>query len=742
MSLTPRFRPQWLLPLLLLLAGTARADGFIIIEDERYHAPRVRRILPKYFPLQVKSHKVDVDLGESLAETKIDQVFYNPNGFQMEGTYIFPIPPGAAFDRLKLTINGKEVAGEVLDRDKAREIYEGIVRKMRDPALVEYMDGGMFRARIFPIPARGDTRVKLEYSQILPREGTLREYRYPLNTEKFSSAPLQSVSITCRIETKRDIGTIYSPTHAVDVTRSGSKKATAGMEQKNVLPDRDFQLFFSTSGTDVGLDLLTHRLPGQEGYFLAILAPKHDLAPDRVLPKDIVFVLDTSGSMADDGKLGQAKGALRYCISKLSPKDRFGVIEFATEARPFRTGLVQASAEEKAAAKSFIEGLEARGGTNIHDALTKALLPLEGREKDRPYLICFLTDGLPTVGVTQSSELLNAIKKMNDDRARLFAFGVGYDVNTHLLDKVAEENGGSPQYVSPKENIEVKVSSFYDRIAKPVLTDLAMEIDGVWTKDIYPKKIPDLFHGSQVILLGRYKGEGSHAVRLSGSLLGERREFVFDASFPQESKRQPIPRLWAMRKVGYLLDQIRLHGESKEVKDEVVRLAKKYGIITPYTSYLVVEEGELAAGGPLPAPTRALREQLRRLGDGRARGSVAEAPKKMREEKGKDSQDISGGLQVMKGRRHLGGAGEERDSFQKAIRLEEFIRQVGGKTFYQSGSVWVDSEAPETQEPRRIQYLSEEYFKLLKEKPELAKYLAIGPRVKVQLADALYEIAE
>ncbi|MCZ6603157.1 MAG: VIT domain-containing protein, partial [Planctomycetota bacterium] len=635
-----QFRSLWVLSLLLLLPATAQAQGFIVVDDDRYHPPHVRKIWPRYFPLQIKSHRVDTDLTGSLARTKIDQVFYNPNPIQMEGTFIFPIPAGAAFDELRLTMNGKEVAGEILDRDKARQIYEGIVRKMRDPALVEFMDGGMFKARIFPIPARGDTRVKLQYSQILPREASLREYRYPLKTQRFTSAPIETLSITCRIETNQDLNNIYSPTHSVDVTRSGSNKATVGMELKNVTPERDFQLFFSTSGKAVGLDLITHHRPAEEGFFLAILSPHHELDRKKILPKDLVFVLDTSGSMADDGKLVQAKAALRNCISRLGAEDRFSVIEFATEARVFRQGLVPATDEMKEAAKAFIDDLEARGGTNIHDALIRALEPLDGRDSNRPYMVCFLTDGLPTVGITASGDLLNAIRKKNGERARIFTFGVGYDVNTHLLDKVAEENRGSRQYVSPEENIEVKVSSFYDRISHPVMTDLILKVDGVWTKDIYPRRIPDLFYGSQVILLGRYKGEGSHAIRLSGSFLGEQKEFVFEGTFAKEAKRPAIPRLWALRKVGYLLDQIRLNGDSKEVKDEIVRLAKKYGIITPYTSYLVMEEGEVAGLPPLPAPRRALRRHFGEKHLDAGAEATRGAPRAMRLSKGKGSQDL------------------------------------------------------------------------------------------------------
>ena len=208
MTMRSQLRSLWILSLLLLLPATAQAQGFIVVDDDRYHPPHVRRIWPRYFPLQIKSHRVDTDLTGSLARTNIDQVFYNPNPIQMEGTYIFPIPAGAVFDELRLTINGKEVAGEILDRDKARQIYEGIVRKMRDPALVEFMDGGMFKARIYPIPARGDTRVKLQYSQILPREVSLREYRYPLKTQRFTSAPIETLSMTCRIETSQDLNNI------------------------------------------------------------------------------------------------------------------------------------------------------------------------------------------------------------------------------------------------------------------------------------------------------------------------------------------------------------------------------------------------------------------------------------------------------------------------------------------------------------------------------------------------------
>ncbi|MBI3947596.1 MAG: VWA domain-containing protein, partial [Armatimonadetes bacterium] len=590
-----RHTPWWLSVLVLfLVAAPALADGFIV--------PSPLPDVPRPPNLAVRYHHVDVTIRNGVATTHIDQVFHNDFGRELEGTYIFPLPEDAAVSDFTMWLDGKPLTGRMLAKDEARRIYESYVRKRIDPALLEYVGRGMFQARVFPIPARGDKRIELSYSQVVPFDAGLYAYRYPLNTERFSSRPLEEVSVRVAIESPAPLKAIYSPTHEVDVQRKGETRATASYEQKGVKPDKDFHLYFGVSEKDFGLNLLactpevTEKAKGgADGFFLLMLAPKTGLEESRKLAKDITFVLDTSGSMAGE-KIEQARDALKFALGNLNPGDRFNLIPFSGDVEPFRPELVPATPAAIKAARAFVEEIQARGGTNINDALLAALRQQAPRP-GAPAMVVFLTDGLPTVGVTDVKQILANVEKARVGETRLFVFGVGDDVNTHLLDRLSGGNGGVSEYVRPGEDLEVKVSSFYTKIATPVLANLELDYGGAEAYDVYPKRLPDLFAGSQVLVFGRYRHSGRFDVTLKGSVGGNLRRFTYPADFVGEERGSGfIPRLWATRKVGTLLDEIRLHGQNKELVDEVTRLGLEYGIVTPYTSSLVEEDVRLDGG--------------------------------------------------------------------------------------------------------------------------------------------------
>ncbi len=777
--------------LLAIPAGAALADGFIIIPEPPL--PPIDRT--SYFPLSVKFHRVTVTIEDQVATTEVDQSFYNPNNVDLEGMYLFPLPTDAAISKFSMYMDGKEVEGELLDRDKARGIYEGIVRRMKDPALLEYVDRGAFKARVFPIPARGEKRVRLSYQQVVPAEGGLAEYRYPLNTEKFSLRPLEDVTVTATIKSSSGpVGNIFSPSHPVEIVRLEGGGARVSFEAKNVTPDRDFVCFFDRADKDkaVGLSVVTHKPVGtsEDGYFLMLLAPRHE-AGAAVMPKDVVFIMDTSGSMAGE-KMEQARGALRYCLSSLDARDRFAVIDFATEVRSFREKLEPAAKETVAAAIEYVNAMKARGGTDIHGALTRALA-LEGAE-DRPFLVVFVTDGQPTIGVTVPDEIERAVKAARENRpkkgagARIFVFGVGTDLNASLLDRIAEQNQGTREYVGPGESIEIKVSRFFDKVASPVLSGVSLEVLGLETHDIYPKPLPDLFRGGELAIVGRYKGEGPKAIKVRGTFGDKSVELVFEATFGKDPKAPFLPRVFAVRKVGFLLDQIRLHGEKEELKQEVVRLAKEFGIITPYTSYLVVEDEKEIAGrvgrdwresAPADALAR-LGRALDRDGDDYARAEE-EARRALagKAGSGTGAADAPASAQLAAGEaaKQLGGQGGatspppaapepgaelkgyfgERGRFAEGEKdkkawddlAEQAEREAGAlikivedRTFYRHGDTWVDGalKLDSGLEVTRVVYLSDAYFKLASDRPAVARFLALGPRVKLVEGGRIYEV--
>ncbi|MFH1421998.1 MAG: VIT domain-containing protein, partial [Planctomycetota bacterium] len=565
--------------------STVLANGIIIPREEtRRRTPQPPQ------PAAVVEAKLYVKISDQMAVTTVEEIFENPNNFPLEGEFIFPLPADAAISDFSFWIDGKEMKGELLDVDKARGIYTQIVRSMKDPALLEYVGTKLFRLSIFPIPAQAESKVKLTFTEVLKNDSGICTYRYPHSTNKYSPKPLNKALINVDISSRVPLKSIYSPSHNIDVVKKDDHSAKVSYEATNVLPDKDFILYYTLSEKDFGLNFLTFRKAGEDGYFMAFLSPKQEISAGDIAAKDIIFVLDTSGSMITEGdKMKQAQKALEFCVNSLSSGDKFNIISFATEPRKFRDSLVDGTKENTQAAVEFVKGLRAAGGTNINDALLMALGMFSS--SDKPKLVVFITDGEPTISVTEPKQILDNVKNANKLGVRIFTFGVGYDVNAYLLDKIAEDHRGAREYITPEENIEVKVSNFYNKIAYPVLADVSIRFDGVDIYDMSPNNLPDLFKGAQLAILGRYKGEGHKAVRLKGKINGAEKEYIYEANFKEKDDIcDYIPRLWAISRIGYLLDQIRLNGEKAELKTEVVKLAKEFGILTPYTSYLVVED--------------------------------------------------------------------------------------------------------------------------------------------------------
>ncbi len=708
-------RRRWLLALLsigllLATAAPAWADGIIIPEPPWPPGPEPPwppGPAPEPIWLTIRYHRVTVTIENQVATTRVDQVFVNEHDWEAEGTYIFPLPPGATVSKFTMWVDGEPIEAKVLSADEARAIYEDIVRRRRDPALLEYVGRDVVQARIFPIPPGGERRIQLEYTQVLPLEGGMVRYVYPLDTERFSARPLEEVSIRVDIRSPIPLKAVYSPTHQDQVYIDRKEyQATVGYEETDVRPDRDFQLVYTVGKEEVGLTLLTYREPPDDGFFLLLVAPP--LHAERVQPKDVLLVLDVSGSMQGE-KIEQAKDALVYVLEHLNPEDRFNVIAFSTGVRSWARGLRPAS--EAPEARRWVERLEATGGTDIHSALLEALAQAD---RERPTVLIFLTDGQPTEGVMEIGRILEAVRRAIPANVRLFPFGVGDDVNTVLLDTLAQEHRGAPAYVRPGERIDEAVSAFYARVQAPVLTDISLDFGNVVVEDVYPRPLPDLFAGTQLVLVGRYRGSGPVRIRLVGETEGEKREFVYEGTFRSEGGDAFIPRLWAARKIGYLLTQIRLYGERKEWVDAVIDLSVRYGIITPYTSFLIREDVFTEAGREEAA------EQLRALPAAPAAGGGA--------------VDLA---QEQAGLRDIGGVG----GVPMPREAAQVVRHVGSKTFFLREGVWTDAEFdPARMTPVQVQFGSDAYFDLLASRPEWGPYLALGEQVVFVAEGTAYEV--
>ena len=569
----------------IVLAGgaTALADGMIV---------PVRPDLPVRGQWSVKYHHVKITVRDQVASVHIDQAFVNNGRGDLEVEYLFPIPPGAAVKGMTMVVDGKELTGRLMKAEEARKIYEDIVRRKKDPALLEYVGYGLYRTRAFPLQPGKPANVIVTYETVCKKDRDLVEVFYPLNTEKFSAKKIEDVSVRVDIKARADITAVYSPTHDLKKDKDDPRHVVATYHVKNEAPDIDFQVYYRAANEKIGATVLTHRGdPKADGYFLALVSPNPKLADQAAGSKDIVVVLDHSGSMAQDRKLDQAKEALRYVLSSLNVEDRFNVVAFCDSVDSFFPKLADATKDNVSEALDMLDRIEATGGTNIHEAVTAGMGMFGGG--GRPGYLLFLTDGIPTVGERNEGKIIKAAKEANSAKARMFAFGVGYDVNVRLIDNLVKANRGLSDYVRPKEPLESKISRLYDKIKKPLMTDVAVSFKGVRSKMTYPQELPDLFSGGQIVLVGRYDKGGRSKMKVTGKLLGADQSFSYKVVLDKHSetnKNKFVERLWAVRRIGFLLDEIQLNGESKEVIDELIRLSTTYGIMTPYTSFLA-EEG-------------------------------------------------------------------------------------------------------------------------------------------------------
>lgn len=721
------------------LAPGLAAQG-VIVPDRCRPCTRPTELPPS---LPVESVTIDTRIEGQVATTHVTQVFRNETGATLEGTYLFPIPSDASVSEFAIWDGDRRLAGEVRSREEARRIYDSIVRRRRDPGLLEYAGENLFQASIFPILPRSTKKLELVYTQVLKAENGTVGYRYPLGLGR-NAAPVERVSGRVEIRADRGVRTVYSPSHELDVRRSaGDRRAAVSFETDGRRERRDFQLFFNLAEGAVGLSLFTYREPGKDGYYLLLLTPRSDAAGREYAAKDVVYVLDTSGSMAEEGKMEKARRALVFGLRGLGPEDRFNVVAFSGDTRLMETGLVRADARGKARGVEFVEGLRAVGGTNINDALLAGLAQFDGGG-DRPRLLVFLTDGLPTVGETSPERIVENARRRRPRDVRLFTFGVGYDVNTRLLDRVAAENGGTAEYVEPREDLEVKVSSFFDKVNHPVLTDLRLDLGEVRTDQVYPRELPDLFRGTQVALVGRYRNDRELrgvTARLSGRASPRREVLTYPGlRFPLRDERHEfLPRLWATRRVGWLMEQIRTYGESRELRDEVVELGTRYGIVTPYTSYLALEPGAQDAAQAQDFAGGVAGGRVRPELRGRRQVSP---PAPMAPPPPPPSAPVAttgaGAVQASKAAR----AQQEAVSLDGIVVTSATVQTVGNKTFYLRDGTWTDSELesagrlPET----RLEFGSEAYFGLLKREPELARYFALGERVAVVSGGRIYRV--
>lgn len=725
---------------LAFVAGRAEAIGLLVPTE------------PGVPALKLVSHRVEVEVNERGAVTRVVQEFDNPTPRALEANYLFPLPQGATVDEFALWMNGTRETGKVLERKEARRVYENIVRRAKDPGLIEYVDAELFQARIFPIPANGRQRVELTYSHLVEYEGGLHRYVYPMKTDQAATRTLEDFTLSLRIKGKLPIRNLYSPTHKID-TRTKGARAAASFEKAGFSLADDFVLYWAVDDQDVGLTLLSYQEGDDPGYFLLLASPRDDLREQEIIGKRVSFVIDTSGSMAGE-KIDAVKGALDDWLSRLGEDDLFNVISFGGFADSFSERMVAASRQSVRRARDFVKAIEPLGGTNIDEALQLALSTATGSDKV-PHMLVFLTDGRPTVGETDPARILARVAQQAGRTTRVFVFGVGDDVNTVLLDKLATAQGGSSMYLAGDASAEHALKAFYDRISHPVLSDLTLEVKGARIFGTHPKKLPDLFKGGQVVLLGRYRGGGPVQVTVKGQSKRGVRAFTYSGQLARgRTEARFIPRLWAQRQVALLLEQIRDQGEAPDLVEEVTQLATAFGIVTPYTSYLVVEPGfesqppeppgrprplprpgpppallrgdaadDLGAFAPEPEATAAAAP-----GDfggvmGR-RDKSARAPRRLLEQKS--------GAGAVAAAKEIGRLRESTVATERKVATK--VARALGRSFRFEQGFFADEKADPKDQVLQVKTYTEAYFRALARRPDLKEALSLAERVRVQVA--------
>ncbi len=653
---------------------------------------------------------VQVTVSGRVARVTVEEWFRN-NGFVMdEGIYHFPLPGEAVFSSYSLWQGDQELRGEAMDATQARSIYEAIVRRKRDPALIELAGHGLIRASVFPINPGETRKITLRYTQLLDRAGDAWRFRY-LGDRNRQTAPR---SFRLQVDSAARFGDPFSPTHQVQIHRRDNQiDITLGDNASS----GDFELLLPLGRGLVGLSLVPHHPAGEDGYFMLLLAP--GAATDAAaMRRDLVAVIDVSGSMSGE-KIEQARSAMIQLLGSLRDGDRFRLVAFSSGVRRYAQGWTIATADARRDATAWIRSLQSEGGTNIAGALTEAFA--QSPAEQSLGVVVFLTDGQPTGNETDPERIAERAEQ-GRGRFRVFAFGVGDDVNTYLLDRLTERARGTTEYVRPGENIERAIGSLSSKIATPVLTDVALTTgSGVELYDLQPPSLPDLFAGDEMVVFGRYRGARSaeQSVTVRGSRNGRQEEFTTRFADPTDDQARYIEQLWASRKAGALSREIRLRGQTRETLDALKQLALRYGILTEYTSYLVQEPTiamrEEAVNRFMSAPAAAPADQAGASSVGRAARdrSMADANK----------------LQEV-----VVTAEKEQAGFDAVLRARSGVnptQRVAGRLFILRDSTWTDLNHGDSLRVVTVEPYSDAYFALLRALPDLGASAALEPAVLV-----------
>ena len=718
-----RCRPLSLL--VALFASTAAVGAQGLVEPVPSRPGPLPR--PAADAVTIIASEVTVAIAGREARIDVDDRIRNAGPLTAEARWLFPLPRDAAFTGFTLWNGETALEGEMLDRDRAQAIYEAIVRRRRDPALLTLAGHGLVRSQVFPIGAGEERRVRLRTVQLLDRAGDALRFRYRLpRTDQGAGTALaaaRTLTVTI-LDRAGDLAEPWSPTHALRAQRERGQlrvtiDATTGGDVELLLPRRR---------PLAALGHVVHAPRGEDGYAMLVVAPPRTESTLAVA-RDLTLVVDVSGSMSG-AKLEQARAGLRHALGTLGPRDRFRLVAFASTVREFRPGFTIADRAALEEADRFVESLRADGGTNLDAALAVALrepTPRDGPATERLPIALVLTDGLPSVG-ERDPEKLAAAAEGALGRTRVFTLGVGADVNTFLLDRLAQAGRGSAEYVAPGAAVEATLATIFRRIARPVLTDLRLVSAPVTLTLQEPAVLPDLFDGDEVVLFARYRGVGRGALVLEGLRDGRRERIAIEADFPaQHESDDYVARLWATRRIGTLTRTARLEGASDAIVREIRELGLRHGILTEYTAFLVQEPAIAVHGGPAAPAAAPPMDRALRGGVG-ARDAMVGDVAVQRAKASSEAQKVTS----------LAAADAEADRRLQELaapsgrgRPTPVVRRAGGRVFVARGGEWTDAAHTGSLPVVTVAPYSPAWFALARALPEFARCLAVGETLVV-----------
>jgi len=662
-------------------------------------------------PVQVTGVDVQVRIIDQAATTSFTISLHNPGRVMAEAEMLLPVPLGAVIGKFDFDGAGAESSAALLPVAEARRIYDDIVRRYKDPALMQFAGLNLVRTSVFPVPPAGNQTIRFSYEHVLAASGNRVDYELP-RTEALSYRTPWTVRVV--LNSSRPVAGVYSPSHELSLDRRSEQVISATVTKASQLDPGPLRLSYLVGGEGVAASLFAYPDPKVGGgYFLMLagLPPAKHEGPG--LPREVTIVLDRSGSMAGD-KWKQARAAALQIIAGLAESEHFNLLAYSNQVDVLFSAPVPRTPDNEKAAQRFLESLRPTGGTNIHDALSEAL-------RQKPVAGClpmvlFLTDGLPTIGNTSEKSIRELATGHNPHARRVFTFGVGTDVNAPLLEALSDATHASPTFVLPGEDVEVKVGDVARRLHGPLMAspELALPRDGaggVRVTELLPAQLPDLFEGEQLVLLGKYSGEAPLDFTLKGNVLGTEREFKFTFALDKATTRNAfVPRLWAGRRVADLVDAIRQAGADRpldaqpgiepyrELIDEIVRLSTEFGILTEYTAFLALEGTDHAKKGEVQ---HAAWNNLRDRGQGQRTGSAGVSQ--------------SSNAAEMKRQHKENKRNEWVDDKLNRVAVGE-VQQMHDRAFFKRRERWIDGrllEKADVKPAREIIVGSEEYDKLV-----------------------------